>query len=122
MNSIDQQMKELPLYIDDVRLPSDTYSEETIFAVARSFAEAIEHIILYKPQFISFDHDLGEGLTGYDIAKTLIELDMLSIGDDYISKDFQFNVHSANPVGKENIQKILSNYMKRKFNFKETNT
>ncbi len=59
------------------------------------------------PTFISFDHDLGEGKSGYDCAKFLVEYCM-----DHKVGLPEFAVHSQNPVGKENIQRLLENYRK----------
>ena len=78
--------------------------------------------ILYQgfPSFISFDHDLGhEKYTGYDIAKQLVENDMISGDKDSrerykFSNDFGFYVHSQNPIGKANIEGLLNNYLKHK--------
>ena len=61
------------------------------------------------PEFISFDHDLGEGKTGFDCAKFLVEFCL----DNGVS-DINFQVHSQNPVGKENIEKLLDNFNRLK--------
>lgn len=47
--------------------------------------------------------------TGYDFAKWMVDMDMENIYK--FSKDFTFNVHSANPVGKANIESYLNNYL-----------
>lgn len=57
------------------------------------------------PDAICFDHDLGEDKTGYDCAKWLVEY-CQSISTCTPS----YNIQSANPVGKENIDKLLSNF------------
>lgn len=57
------------------------------------------------PDFISFDHDLGEGKSGYDCAKFLVKYCM-----NNQSKLPEFTVHSQNPVGKENIERLLGNF------------
>lgn len=73
--------------------------------------------------FISFDHDLGMDNerkvlpSGYDFAKWLVEMDMNGIIS--IPKDFTFTVHSANPVGAENIRTYLCSYMEFKYNEKK---
>ena len=54
------------------------------------------------PSFISFDHDLGQEMTGYDCAKYVIEY-MIDNGGE----PFDFFVHSANPIGAENIKGYL---------------
>ena len=51
--------------------------------------------------FISFDHDLGYGATGYDVARYIVENNISIKG---------FTVHSMNPVGAENIINLLTHY------------
>ncbi len=112
------------LWLDDIRNPPDDS-----FVVARSYAEAGALIIRDGfPNFVSFDHDLGEGLTGYDFAKLLVEIDQdrsaykpdneiwegFDLRKMLMPEDFAFTVHSANPVGRDNIEYILNNYLKFK--------
>ena len=102
----------MKLYLDDVRdLPDES------FDLARSYDEAVLFVKENGiPTFISFDHDLGvdenEKLlpTGFDFAKWLVEMDMDNIYK--FPENFSFNVHSANPVGKANIEGYLNNYLK----------
>ena len=102
----------MKLYLDDVRdLPDES------FLLARSYEEAVLFVKENGiPPFISFDHDLGvdenEKLlpTGFDFAKWLVEMDMDNIYK--FPENFSFNVHSANPVGKANIEGYLNNYLK----------
>ena len=101
----------MKLYLDDVRdLPDES------FDLARSYDEAVNYVKENGiPTFISFDHDLGvdenEKLlpTGFDFAKWLVEMDMDNIYK--FPENFSFNVHSANPVGKANIEGYLNNYL-----------
>ena len=72
------------------------------------------------PKFVSFDHDLDhDKYTGYELAKQLVENDIIS-GDkesrrEYkFSDDFDYYVHSQNPIGKANIEGLLNNYLKHK--------
>ena len=102
-------MKKL-LWLDDIRNPID-YVNDTDFEViwVKSYNEFINYLNLpiQFPDMISFDHDLGEDKTGYDCAKYLVDMCMnmkLKLPD--------FKVHSANPVGKENIECLLNNYKK----------
>jgi len=87
------------LFLDDIRpCPSG-------FIVARSYNKAVLLIENELPEFISFDHDLGEEKSGYDLAKYVVEY--------CIDKNIpipRYKVHSANPVGAENIRKLLENY------------
>ena len=96
------------LFIDDIRNPPDRS-----YVVARSYEAAIYYIEEYGcPKYISFDHDLGSDKSGYDIAKWIISKDLDS--EIEIPHGFRFDVHSANPVGKKNIESLLNNYLQFK--------
>lgn len=98
----------MKIFLDDIREPATggwtvvrNYNE---FVKVATSANMITHM--------SFDHDLGESdeKTGYDAAKWFIEecIDnpVLGIYLEYIT------VHSANPVGKNNIYGIFRNAQK----------
>lgn len=107
----------MKLYLDDIREPK---SDD--FVIVRSFEDAIKFVEANGiPEFISFDHDLGcdeEGnilKSGYDFAKWLVDSD---INKEFIFPDnFDFNVHSANPIGRNNIESILNNYLSFKVKY-----
>jgi len=82
------------LYVDDLRTPN------TIdWIIVRSSAEAIEFMKMNGfSDCISFDHDLGGEDTAMIVVKWVIEQDLNSKGK-FIPMNFEFNVHSANPVG-----------------------
>lgn len=88
------------LYLDDVRTPPD-FS----WVLARSVAEAMKLIRQHGlPVAISFDHDMGDQLpTGKDFLNTLVEqaLDSHTMA---ALVQVRVVVHSANPVGRANIQ------------------
>lgn len=114
-------MSTVKLFIDDLRMPSQVGLKDADFLIVRDPFEARQAIHKYKPQYIAFDHDLGVDSytmkihkTGYDIAKWMTEQDQ-DRDAEYITEDFKFSVHSANPVGAENITKLLNGYMKFKF-------
>jgi len=100
------------LFIDDIRRPEDVYNypNSVGWVVARSYDETIRLIETHGiPEIISFDHDLGTEKTGYDIAKYLIDkifIDQLALPDN-----FTYFIHSANPVGRQNIQQLLDRYI-----------
>lgn len=115
----------IKLFIDDICFPVDVgYENNSDFLIVRCPYSARKAIHDYKPQFIAFDHDLGEDefrrihKTGYDIAKWMILEDQDD--DTYITKDFKFSCHSANPVGKKNIEDLLNGYIKNKFSLDNT--
>ena len=95
---------EYRIYLDDCRVP-----KSNDWVIVRSFDDFVTTIKSKGvPDEISFDHDLGwdnendcETKSGYDCAKWLVENCVIVEN---------FNVHSANPVGKKNIEMLLNNY------------
>jgi hypothetical protein len=99
------------MFIDDERFPADDGKDWVICRTKMQVISAIFDHDKIAPSFISFDHDLGENeQTGYDIAKWIVEADMDGIIS--IPINFQFYVHSQNPIGKQNIETYLNNYLK----------
>jgi hypothetical protein len=94
------------LFIDDIRNPVD---ETNI--IARSSVEAIA-IVSERgmPEFIHFDHDLGEDDTSIIfinwLTNQLIE-DKLTIPNN-----FNYSIHSQNPVGAQNIKSKMDALIK----------
>lgn len=98
------------LFVDDERFPPN---DGEFWIIARTITEvqsAIQHNGF--PKFISWDHDLGEDQpSGYDIAKWIVEEDL---NDSIIPDDFDFYVHSQNPIGAGNIEGLLRQYLQVK--------
>lgn len=93
-----QTNKKINLYLDDERkCPHGFY-------LARTFEEAVEVVLNNEVNIISLDHDLGAESngdllkTGYDFAKYLCENGV---------KCNEIYIHTANPVGRENIYQTL---------------
>ena len=109
------------LFLDDIRNPLDAiafttgrginpeiYKEEWI--IVRDYLQFINWITQNGlPELISFDHDLGESdeRTGMDCAKWLVEYCL----DNKLQLP-QWAVHSANPVGYDNIKGLFLNFEK----------
>lgn len=102
------------LFIDDERDPP---SDGKAWRIARDIKQVDRILSEYgPPDYISFDHDLGEQEpTGHDIVKAMIEGDMgerpqtgFSVG---LHPELIFYVHSQNPVGKANIEGLLTSYL-----------
>lgn len=96
------------LYLDDIRTPlSDGW------VVVRSYDEAVSYVQVNGfPREVSLDHDLGEAVpTGMDFARWLVEQDL---DHDSMPDNFEFNIHSANPVGSDNISGLLTSYLNHK--------
>jgi hypothetical protein len=95
------------IFIDDEREPPGNRED---WVVCRTVAQA-QHLVNRQgfPSFVSFDHDLGYNVpSGMDFAKWLVEMD---IKHKLMEPDFDFYVHSQNPVGKANIEGLLRQYM-----------
>lgn len=60
------------------------------------------------PIFASFDHDLGDGKDAMHVVKWIVERDL---DTGFMSKDFQYEVHSGNPVGRGNVKGMLDSYI-----------
>lgn len=95
------------LFLDDERMPKDVYWKKLpkITHIVRNFDE-FKKTVETIPNFISFDHDLGNGNNGFDCCKylisRLIELDYAPFPE--------YEVHSQNPVGTKNIHCLIQSY------------
>lgn len=101
------------IWLDDFREPAQfIYNglgncKKNDVTICKNYDEFVAAVQKEYPDWVCFDHDLGEGKTGYDCAKWLvnycIEKD-LNVPDWYIQ--------SSNIVGACNIDGILKNYRK----------
>ena len=97
------------IYLDDVReAPSD------MWVVVRDANLAYSLIIEFArsgyPMVVSLDHDLGENVsTGYDLLNWL-EKDIVT--DENFRPDVCFQIHSANPVGRANMERAIGAIMR----------
>ena len=111
--------KKVLLWLDDYRDPNkddwlnfSPIGKNVHIYWAKSFDDFTDYINEEGlPDAICFDHDLGDisnnEKTGYDCAKYLVNYCI------FYNIDLpKWNVHSSNPVGKENINKLLTNYVK----------
>lgn len=119
------------LYLDDLRIPKDSigFVPDTMnqfywsddWTIVRNYWEFCNYIQKFGlPDFISFDHDLADEhyvndinyddykeKTGYEAAKWLVDWCF-----DNKKSLPNFIVHSANTVGKLNIESYLNNAKK----------
>lgn len=100
------------LWVDDARNPMEDdwmnfspIGRNCKVVWAQSYQEAINFLEKEWPDAICLDHDLGEEKSGYDIAKYIVDRCI-----DEGKKLPEFASQSANPVGRENIITLLSNY------------
>jgi hypothetical protein len=120
------------LFIDDERAPLDvkwgTPGEKYIYLtyewfIARNLEDVLNLIKAFgMPSLISFDHDLGEdsSYNGYEISQKIA--DMILDGEYKLPHDFQFIVHSKNPVGAANIRGYMNNFLKHMEGLNESST
>ena len=96
----------MKVYLDDMRITPEGWSkcvsaEMAIFLLKQGFVKEI-----------SLDHDLGAGVkTGYDVAKW-IEKEVIT--NSFIAP--KIYVHSANPVGRKNIENCIKSIQKYREN------
>ena len=100
------------LWLDDERDPADVrwhpffpiQAPEVIWV--KSYAEFTDWITTNSlPDAICFDHDLGDGPSGMDAAKWLTEFCL-----DTNAQLPAWNIQSANPIGKMNIEALLTSF------------
>lgn len=109
----------MKLFLDDTRVPRDVGYQDAEWTIVRDYATFKVIVDNFVPTEISFDHDLadfdkdGKEYTGMTCAKYLVERDSKW---NMIHKDFQFKVHSMNPIGKKNIEEYLKSYIEFKRN------
>lgn len=91
------------IYIDDLRTCPKHIQENFSTITVRDAKTAIETISHLAGQelLIDFDHDLGEGPSGYDVAKYIVENQIPISG---------YTIHSQNSVGAWNIHQLMSHY------------
>jgi hypothetical protein len=89
------------MYLDDVRpMPADFDVHCT------DYKSAVQYIQQFGlPIFISYDHDLGTEESGFTLAKFIVNYCI-----DNNKKVPKYTVHSANPVGAENIRSYMDNF------------
>lgn len=92
------------LYLDDLRDPPPAVGEP--WTVARSSSEAIQ-LVEEKglPMWMSLDHDLG----GDDTSMVFLKWLAYEYQAEFIPLWF---VHSANPIGKQNIEAFLKSWLR----------
>ena len=97
------------IYMDDVRdAPSDQWivlrNAEITYAFIVEFAKEGYQMV------VSLDHDLGENKrTGYDLLNWL-EKDIVT--DENFRPNICFQIHSANPVGRANMERAIGAIMR----------
>lgn len=97
------------IFLDDVRNPQGSH-----WIVVRTAEDAYtlirEMMSTGLPVVASLDHDLGENMTtGYDLLNWL-EKDIAT--DEQFRPNITFQIHSANPVGRMNMDMAIRSIMR----------
>lgn len=93
------------MFLDDERFPLDPS-----YIIIRSSSEAIQFCTLSGiPDEIAFDYDLGGSDTSMVFINWLIE--SVLDGKLFMPENFQFTVHSQNPIGAENIRQTMRSFL-----------
>jgi hypothetical protein len=114
------------LWLDDLRDPSQgqfkiwlnlAFGENLDVTWVKDYDEFVKYFKKNEmPYAISFDHDLSNELTDHPELNEKTGLDCAKWIVDYCMNNAvrlpKYFVHSANPVGRENIQGYLDNYLK----------
>lgn len=93
------------LYVDDIRFPKVWQNKLDKVTVARTYEQAIKNLVVHKFDVVDLDHDLAEEKTGYDIVKFMVENEIFAP---------TIYLHTANPVGRNNMKQLLERYTKSK--------
>lgn len=99
------------LFLDDERFPADWWYDETQIHIVRTYDEFVAELQMHGcPEYISFDHDLGDhSKSGMDCAHAFVN--MIMDGELSLNPRFSFTIHSQNPVGAENIFSLISQFL-----------
>ncbi len=93
------------IYLDDIRTPKQGTWE--IVRTPDEFRQLIQNTEVIHS--ISFDHDLGECESGYDLMKWLVDQHLDGHKD---LSEVDVYVHSANPIGAKNMRMLWHNFQK----------
>lgn len=106
-------MKTILIWLDDIRDPKEYLFPRVYMSCEVIWVGTYEQFIRAYDEYhemdlmISLDHDLGEEKSGYDCLKYIAERCMENDTDlPYIE------IHSANPVGRRNMEDYIKSYNK----------
>lgn len=94
----------MKLYVDDIRIAPEDWTQ------AWNAREALDILKGREVTHLSLDHDLGDPgePTGYDI---MCFIEMWVYDNEFILPEITF--HTANPVGRANMQACLDGILRR---------
>jgi len=104
----------MKIWLDDLRDPN-AYGRNDMLWITKP-----EFVIKLIGRFdeISFDHDLGTELTGYDVAKEIEK----AAWSGKLKKMPLWKIHSANPIGSRRIKQAMMSAEKGYNEYNKQNT
>lgn len=93
-----EELTNLKVWLDDERSPPND-----AWIHVKNYQDCIQLLKTNRVQEISLDHDLGQNLSGYDVAK-FIELQAAN----NVKPPNKIHCHSQNPVGKQYILNTIN--------------
>lgn len=104
-------MKKFYIFVDDEReYAGSKFNDQYVVIVVRTYEGVIgllDYCVEHNIEvLLDLDHDLGTEKTGYDICKYIVENNI---------RDVQYRIHSMNPVGRDNMEQLMSHYGYRRF-------
>lgn len=92
----------MKIFLDDDPI-RDSWVDHT-WTICRTAQEVMLLLAQNRCELLSLDHDLGEKFTGYDLC-SWIEAEAAYGSWDLVPAAFE--IHSANPVGRKNMQAAI---------------
>lgn len=96
---------QINIYMDDVRVGphnNGKMSGWNKWIIVRNIETVMHFLSLGVVNNLSLDHDMGCEQTGYDLVKWMAEYNHWPNG--------KINVHSANPIGRDNMIATINRY------------
>ena len=88
----------MKIWLDDVRPMPEGFDYW-----AKTAEDCIRQLETKGVSIVSFDHDLGKGKSGYDVAKVIEEMAYTNFCTPIV-----WEIHSANPVGRRDIEMAMA--------------
>lgn len=103
------------IFLDDLRkihdiYPNDVEDSWVVIRNPENFKDYVRMSLIYGDIIseMSFDHDLGICENGYDLIKWFCDFCI----ENNIKNLPEIHVHSANPVGRKNIESYVASFKK----------
>lgn len=93
----------MKIFIDDERHPKE--DGWVVVRTGEEYLSILHDLTLPIITHLSFDHDLGEALDGYDLVKSTVALAMDA--PQRLAPDLSITIHTANTIGQNNMTRYI---------------